>query len=129
MITKMCTDIDQSKKLAEILPPESADMSYRPYREEGGIPDYESDLCPYRFASWCGFPCWSLAALLDVLSDITDYSFELVFLKRTTDGRGDVLENIYRCSVDMKDTWNTESLDAIFEMIVWLKENLRSMEE
>lgn len=66
---KAYTDIEQSKKLAEILPIESADMSYRPYREEGGIPDYRLDLCPYRFASWSGFPCWSLAALLNVVSE------------------------------------------------------------
>ena len=64
---KAYTDLEQSKKLAEILPLESADMSYRPYREDGGISDYQSNLCPYRFASWCGFPCWSLAALLSIL--------------------------------------------------------------
>ena len=64
---KAFTSIEQSKKLAEILPLESADMSYRPYREEGGIPDYQPDLCAHKFASWIGFPFWSLAALLDVL--------------------------------------------------------------
>lgn len=64
---KSYTSLEQSKKLAEILPLESADMSYRPYREEGGILNYQSNLCPYRFASWIGFPCWSLAALLSVL--------------------------------------------------------------
>ena len=30
---KSYTDLEQSKKLAEILPLESADMSYRPYEE------------------------------------------------------------------------------------------------
>ena len=62
---KAYTDIEQSKKLAEILPLESADMCYRAYREEGGIPDYGVTLCPYQFASWIGVPCWSLAALLE----------------------------------------------------------------
>jgi hypothetical protein len=65
---KSYTDLEQSRKLAKILPLESADMSYRPYREEGGIPDYHADLCPYNFASWIGVPCWSLAALLDELN-------------------------------------------------------------
>lgn len=64
---KAYTDVEQSKVLAKILPLESADMSYRPYREEGGIPDYHLDLCPYVFASWIGVPAWSLAALLDYL--------------------------------------------------------------
>ena len=73
---KSYTDIEQSKKLAEILPVESADMSYRPYREEGGIPDYHADLCPYNFASWIGVPCWSLTALLGVIPDVSLNSFK-----------------------------------------------------
>ena len=67
---KAYTDIEQSKKLAEILPIESADMCYMAYREEGGIPDYQATLCPYLFASWVGIPCWSLAALLNYLREI-----------------------------------------------------------
>lgn len=64
---KSYTDIVQSKKLAEILPIESADMCYRAYREEGGILDYQVTLCPYQFASWVGIPCWSLTTLLYIL--------------------------------------------------------------
>jgi len=62
---KAYTDIEQSRKLAEILPLESADMSYQHF-----VPDllpegycvsldkaeYETDI-----------PCWSIAALLDIL--------------------------------------------------------------
>jgi hypothetical protein len=128
---KSYTDLKQSKKLAEILPIESADMYYE---EVCNLP--KAIVGNYILHNQCMedkdykklsnpvlSPAWSLSALVEILSDITDYSFELIFLKRTTDGRGDVLENIYRCSVDMKDIWNTEPLDAIFEMIVWLKEN------
>lgn len=64
---KAFTDINQSKKLAEFIPIESADMCYRAYKEEGGILDYGVTLCPYQFASWTGVPCWSLAALLAIL--------------------------------------------------------------
>lgn len=64
---KSYTDLEQSKKLAEILPTESADMCYKAYKEEGRIPDYMATLCPYQFASWVGVPCWSLSALLDLL--------------------------------------------------------------
>lgn len=38
-------------------------------------------------------------------------------MKQTTNGRGDRLKNVYRCSVDMKDIWNIEPLDAAFEML------------
>ena len=126
-MNKICTTIEQSKKLLELgIDVNIADMHY--YKNSFG--DYieglynSSDLkegCELKGIEY--IPAWSLSALVEILSDITDYSFELIFLKRTTDGRGDVLENIYRCSVDMKDTWNTEPIDAIFEMIVWLKEN------
>ena len=66
---KSYTDLEQSKKLAEILPLESADMFHAvdaeivittPYityiNDERYIPGYKGAI-----------PCWSLAALLDVL--------------------------------------------------------------
>ena len=64
----IATTLEQSKKLLELgIDINTADMSYRPYREEGGIPDYQLDLCPYMYASWVGYPAWSLSALLNVL--------------------------------------------------------------
>lgn len=65
---KSYTDIEQAKKLAEILPLESADMYY--FDDNGGEPkfkvrngityyDIENCLC-----------CWSLASLLGVLPEI-----------------------------------------------------------
>ena len=61
---KAYTDLNQSKKLAEILPLESADMRYVPFgdthpwiwNEEVKLLEKDS------------VPCWSLAALLDVLN-------------------------------------------------------------
>ena len=66
-MNKICTSIKQSKKLAEILPLESADMYYRDWKRmtkdiriahvgSGGIGD---------------LPCWCLTALLDVLPSST----------------------------------------------------------
>lgn len=57
---KSFTDIEQSKKLAEILPIESADMFYR---------DSNSDdvkLMWEHVTPKVTTPCWSLAALLDI---------------------------------------------------------------
>ena len=124
---KAFTSIEQSKKLAEILPLESADMSYRPCREDGGIPDYQLDLCPHKFASWIGFPCWSLAALLSVLPNGKDVS--------TTLSRGgwkiDPVEYIDKWWCEYEDEDNTTNnfsvsadnpVDACYEMILKLHE-------
>lgn len=63
---KSYTDIFQSKKLAEILPIESADMCYRIVAYN---PDDTHVYQPYCFVGTLesDVPCWSLAALLDVL--------------------------------------------------------------
>lgn len=62
---KTCTDIEQSKKLAEILPLESADMGWY----------YPCNPNSARNRMWLGtksenadIPCWSLAALLSVIN-------------------------------------------------------------
>ena len=63
---KSFTSLEQSRKLAEILPLESADLSYMSF-------DNHITLCPYIKMINDGFnkdeviPCWSLAALLGVL--------------------------------------------------------------
>jgi hypothetical protein len=63
---KAHTDIEQSKKLAEILPTESADMWYEDsglmIPRLGHIPKDHTDT---------EVPCWSLAALLSVISIAT----------------------------------------------------------
>lgn len=105
---KAFTSIEQSKKLAEFLPLESADMSYRPCREEGGIPDYQLDLCPHKFASWIGFPCWSLAALLNILPSAT---------LDTSDDHYCRVRCRERCT-----EWHDNSIDACYEMIIKLHE-------
>ncbi len=126
MITiKSYTDLSQSKKLAEILPLESADMSYRPYREESGIPDYQVTLCPHIFASWIGIPCWSLAALLGA---IAMYGIiDLRFLQSTYDNRGNHLTNVWcltfedLCTIS-HDIYADNPIDACDEMIIKLHE-------
>jgi hypothetical protein len=118
---KAYTDLEQSKKLAEILPLESADMSYRPYREEGGISDYQASLCPHRFASWIGFPCWSLTALLNYIKDKCGY-YELVYISSTVNGNGNKLENVHRLSTDIYDVYEHEIIDVCYESILKMKE-------
>ena len=80
---KSYTDLEQSKKLAEILPIESADAKYgyiAPYEYSDRMYDEGYDGIPYPIAfikqDYSNFfveeydgelPCWSLVALLNVL--------------------------------------------------------------
>ena len=66
---KSYTDIEQSKKLAEILPIESADMHYERAYFEGKQSDWFIAL-GRPIKSDDIIPCWSLAALLNVLPKI-----------------------------------------------------------
>ena len=105
------TDLNQSRKLAEILPLESADMSYRPYRKEGGIPDYETTLLPFRYASWIGIPCWSLTALLGIIPNVSLNAFK--------DGNWNAMvEHDGKMIYANKDN----PIDACYEVIIKLHE-------
>ena len=75
---KSYTDLQQSKKLVEILPLESADMFYN---EEPEDETYPKDIVDTEYPMVIrevhkhlleeyGIPCWSLAALLDYLREI-----------------------------------------------------------
>ena len=111
---KSYTDIKQSKKLAEILPLESADYCW-------GI-DYESrnmdfNRFPYtepynEFNNNEDFiPCWSLSALLDVLPNGN-------MLVKTTEGG-------YYCLSKYSMTKHYDNpIDACYEMILRLRSNL-----
>ena len=73
-IIKSYTDLEQSRKLAEILPLESADMFYNEEQEdESYLKDIVDTEYPMilreghiRFLEEYGIPCWSLAALLSI---------------------------------------------------------------
>lgn len=80
------TSLEQSRRLGKFLPNESADMYYREWKRDTknirianvGTAD-ESDL-----------PCWSLAALLNVLSSATldssnDHHYRLHCMERFTE--------------------------------------------
>ena len=64
------TDLEQSRKLAEILPLESADMCFF---NDGTAIKIDANSYSVRSVMWKDYeveviPCWSLAALLDVLN-------------------------------------------------------------
>lgn len=77
---KAYTDIEQSKKLAEILPLESADMYFNIAPDEGYSIEViqDSGFIYHQFENTEDFndcqylPCWSLAALIGVLPEVND---------------------------------------------------------
>jgi len=110
---KAYTDLEQSKKLAEILPIESADMYYHPYPNDEDwydIPNFgEADL------KFNQLPCWSLAALLDNNSQV-----KLDSIKQYN-------KKLWRCCAYFASNWHNSDwydnlIDACVKMIVELKE-------
>jgi len=84
---KSYTDLQQSKKLAEILPIESADMAWcnNSIRGVNYTDEYSANLHTVKEMQecfdealngwdkyWKLIPCWSLAALLDVIPEVND---------------------------------------------------------
>ena len=110
------TDIEQSKKLAEILPIESADMcyiqdllagckygEYKPYIGNL-IPAYGQDK----------IRCWSLASLLGVLPLVDFTTPQLIGTPKT----------LYRCiyNDDLKSHAYDNPVDACVDMVMRLNE-------
>ena len=125
MVTiKSYTDIEQSKKLAKILPLESADMFYN---EEPEDETYPKDIVDTKYPMVIregqkhyleeyGIPCWSVAALLSVLPNGTDIVKD----------EADTENEHYMCTVGIKDdiipTFGKNPIDACVDMIEKLHE-------
>lgn len=129
---KAYTSLEQSKKLAEILPLESADMEYileqwidekthRRKEEYCEIPvvKVDDDDCPLQPIT---HPCWSLAGLLNVIPkhikdynvlriDISDNDFAIWY-----DEIG------YGVNNDLPNITMESAVDACVEMIIKLHE-------
>ena len=124
---KSFTDLEQSKKLAEILPIESADMCYRIVAYN---PDDTHVYQPYCFVGTLesDIPCWSLALLLSVLPT---YLFEFdrgidLNVYPNLNGRGWHCSYMPNCIENMKTdkckliTNGDTLVDACYEMILKL---------
>ena len=141
---KSYTDIEQSRKLAEILPLESADMRYgytAPYDYSDRMYDGGYDEIPYpkdfliKNPNYSAdeydaeLPCWSLAALLSVLPK--DESIECSISFGYYNGKGEYVEK-WLCAFEKEgettDDYIIETIDgdnpvdACVEMILKLKE-------
>lgn len=114
MKTKICTDIEQSKKLVELgLDIETADMTYYP------IQSIENNVHYHLFASKevVGIFAWSLSRLLVIIRDQ-----QCVWL-----GANDVAS--WRCEFNLGSGKHyvtdptIDPLDAAYNCLVWLIEN------
>jgi len=120
---KSYTDIEQSRKLAEFLPLDSADMEYLSIKENGllvgNVPfvkdDSEVENSAYS-RTYDRIACWSLSALLSVLPKDTDIVKE----------EADTENEQYMCTVGVKSgiisTFGNNPVDACYEMIIRLNE-------
>lgn len=127
-MSKICTDIPQSKKLAKILSIESADAHYvRESTDLMGNPvdgkwseirlgnPEKANYIVMNFSSYEILPCWSLTALLEIIRKPT--AFDLLI-----DGRG------FRCHCRDKhegkfygtDDYCDNPIDACVEIILKL---------
>lgn len=89
---KSFTSLEQSKKLAEILSIESADMYYI-LMPDGAYNHFPLIGRKTELADNTDIPCWSLAALLDVLPNKI-VSHETAFEEEDTEGINDIY---YKC--------------------------------
>ena len=113
---KSYTDIEQSKKLAEILPLESADMFYRDNGED-------VKLMWEHIAQKVTNPCWSLAALLEQIP--SDLGSKTLTIEK------DDSEPL-KYGLNYHDTWGRDDeiqtkyyddlINACYEMIIKLHE-------
>ena len=140
---KSYTDLEQSKKLAEFLPLESADYHYIAQGEKSYFYPYSlsSNATKHYDENIKYIPCWSLAALMGILPskftkkgkysettyniDIRKYSLtENVDIYQIAYGNYKFYKDGNSSWKDMINTSEKENLiDVAFDMICWLKEN------
>lgn len=146
---KAYTDLEQSKKLAEILPFESADTVYIKHSSSDNPTwEFNEDFPPMILGNVPinemtveTLPCWSLAALMNLLpsefTEVGKYSTTIYIIKirkyKFTDevNLHQIAYGSYKWHEDGGYTWsdmiNTGEkenlIDAVFEMVCWLKEN------
>lgn len=118
---KSHTDLEQSKKLAEKLPKESADMGWF----------YSSNPNAARNQMWLGtkaenadIPCWSLAALIAILPVNIKYKGKSLRLRLDLGEKDfniwyDITDNGVASDIDVLAD---NPIDACYEMIIKLHE-------
>lgn len=128
---KSYTNLEQSRKLSEILPVESADQTWERIAIAGTNLDVPEEMqywhngnTPYILNSKIGIPCWGLTALLDIfpcskespIVNLTRGGWNPSFTRRWFATWEDENKNIF-FSCD-----GTSPVDAVVELIMKLHE-------
>lgn len=130
MKTKICTDIDQSKKLIELgIDPNTADM-YLDYQPDGYVL-IASELGYYNNDS--EIPAWSLSALLNIMPrtisirvDDRSANFYRLEWQFANDNSLRYIGSDRQTLIDIysdHDSEYNDDIDTAVEMIIWLKEH------
>jgi len=107
-MSKICTTIEQSKKLMELgIDVNTADM----YWWYGGKVYYVEAMEDGDFNKESDIPCWSLSALLELIDNKAGIAKEYGTWFSYDNGKS-------HCGKHCDNP-----LDAVFEMVVWLLEN------
>ncbi len=104
---KVYTDLGQSDILAEFLPLESADMYYI-YNIPYAI--------PYKNRLGGATPCWSLAALLDILP------YPQLSKDKLGNGKEGWMVSVYPDNCRYDSCWHDNQVDACVDMVIKLNE-------
>ena len=113
---KSYTNIEESKKLVKILPIESADAFYdmaEPEKRQVPIIGHPDEYCDMK--DWA-IPCWSLAALLDILPNGTETH------KQVNESISCYFVEVYNNKKYFSTERHDVLLDACVEMIYKFKE-------
>lgn len=112
---KSYTDIEQSKKLAEILPFKSVDMWYWEWPTAPEYNNYEHPMF-HQGEDIRNIPCWSLAALIGVLPRVD------IEKETWSDDTYDYRVKAYIDDGYVGD-WFDNPIDACYDMIIKLHED------
>ena len=115
-MNKICTSIEQSLQLIELgIDVNTADMCYINEKPNIGFLSEEYKIFGDNVLTdyW---PAWSLSALFNILPK------GVSLLKNSYDETCAIINTDFE-NEDVKIEWFDNPLDAVFEMIVWLKEN------
>ena len=110
-MSKICTSIEQSKKLKELgIDVNSADMHWQYIEEDNGQLQWFYFPKDFSINENESIPAWSLSALLGLMPK---FSLE----KDVSNNEG------YQLHYNYDTTYYDNLVNAAFEMVVWLKEN------
>jgi len=129
-MNKICTDIEQSKKLIELgIDVNSADIHWQYIEEDNGQLQWFYFPKDFSINENESIPAWSFSALLELIppylgefKDGIDFGLSKAMNSKWYSAHYIQLNNDGMATFNKTVTGDT-AIDAAFQMVVWLKEN------